>query len=107
MAVVVSGLGQSPVLGTVCGASCGAVTNFYLGRRWIFGAEKQGKRGQLARYLLVSATSLGFNAGGEWLLAVRLGLGYVIARAAVAVAVSLLWNYPMQRHFVFAVPRIP
>ena len=107
MVVLVSGAGLSPVLGTVAGATCGALSNFLLSRRWIFEAQGGAPSTQALRYLVVSATSLGLNAGGEWLLAVRLGLGYLLARAIVAVLVSLLWNYPMHRHFVFAVERIP
>lgn len=107
MALLVSGVGLSPVLGTVAGATCGAVSNFTLGRRWIFRAQGGAPSAQALRYLLVSACSLGLNAGGEWLLAVRLGLGYLLARAIVAASVSLLWNYPMQRHFVFAAERTP
>ena len=105
MAALVSGAHASPVLGTVVGAGCGAVTNFYLGRRWIFRVGAGAPSSQAARYLLVSAASLGLNAGGEWLLAVRLGVGYLLARTLVAIAVSLLWNYPMHRHFVFAAER--
>jgi putative flippase GtrA len=31
----------------------------------------------------------------------RLGLQYQLARALVSIAVSVLWNFPMQRHYVF------
>jgi putative flippase GtrA len=107
MVAITSGLTMSPVLGTVVGASCGALSNFYMGRHWIFAASSGDHGGQALRYTLVSAASLGLNALGEWLLAVRLGIPYVLARAMIAVAVSLLWNYPLHRHFVFAAPRSP
>ena len=44
---------------------------------------------------------IGVNALGEYGLHDRLGLHYFLARAIVAVAVSLLWNFPMHRYFVF------
>jgi putative flippase GtrA len=91
----------SPVVATVFGALSGAATNFTLGRRWTFRATDVAPAGQAARYAIVSAASLGWNALGEYGFATVLGLQYVVARALVAVAVSLLWNYPLQRYFVF------
>ena len=88
---------------TALGATAGGVTNFLLGRRWIFQAHGDAAGPQAVRYALVSAASAGWNALGEWLAHDRLGVQYLLARAMVAVLVSLLWNYPMQRHFVFRV----
>lgn len=93
-----------PSIATVVGAAIGAVTNFTLGRYWIFDRrDTLGGRapGQALRYALVSAASLALNAAGVWLLAERATLPYVIARTLVAVFVSLAWNFPMQRRFVF------
>jgi putative flippase GtrA len=100
MIVCVSVLGLSPVLGTVIGALCGAVTSFTLGRRWVFDARRGDLRSQALRYALVSAVSLCGNAGGEWLL-VRIGLQYIIARVVASTVVGIAWNFPMHRHFVF------
>jgi putative flippase GtrA len=105
MIVLVSGLGLGAVLATALGAAAGGVTNFVLGRTWIFRAHEAPAGGQAVRYFLVSGASLGWNALGEYLLHDRLRLQYVVARAIVAVAVSLLWNFPMHRGFVFGTPR--
>jgi putative flippase GtrA len=86
---------------TVLGASSGAVTNFQLGRHWVYSAGGDHAAPQAMRYAIVSAASAGLNALGEYGLHDRLGLHYFLARAIVAVAVSLLWNFPMQRYFVF------
>ena len=94
-------LSLSPVVGTVAGALCGAVTSFFLGRHWVFHRANSGAAGQLLRYAMVAGTSLGLNAMGEYLLVFRAGLGYVLARTIVAVTVSNLWNYPMHKFFVF------
>ncbi len=102
MISAVSLAGLSPVVGTVLGAGSGAVTNFLLGRNWAFEARHSPPAGQAVRYVFVSATSLGLNASGEWLLTAVLGMQYVMARVIVAAAVSLLWNFPLQRYFVFA-----
>lgn len=96
-----------PEVATAVGAFCGAITNFSLGRSWIFSAAKaQGNEGvrlgsQAARYALVSVVSLAWNTLGEALLYRGLGLQYFAARVVVAVVVSMAWNYPMHRWFVF------
>jgi len=101
MVLVVQLLHRTPVTGTVLGASCGAVTNFQLGRHFTFGTHSAGVGPQAFRYAMVSAASAGLNALGEYGLHDRLHLQYLSARIMVAVAVSLCWNFPLQRHFVF------
>ena len=91
----------SPVTGTAAGALCGAIASFFLGRHWVFHRADSGAAGQLFRYALIAGASLGLNATGEYLLVVRAGLGYVLARLIVAVTVSNLWNYPLHKFFVF------
>jgi len=106
MTILVQFAHIDPVPATALGAACGALTNFTLGRRWIF---RQGDelphappwREEALRYAVVSGTSLLLNTAGEFVLVHLLGVMYVAARAVIAVAVSLLWNYPMQRAFVF------
>jgi putative flippase GtrA len=100
MIACVEVLGMSPVAGTAVGSTLGAVTNFTLGRTWIF------RRGgsvpaQAVRYALVSAASAAWNSLGEHLLHDLAHVRYVLARAFVAFAVGLLWNFPMHRTFVF------
>ncbi len=101
MITMVSIVGLSAVQGTVIGASTGAITNFTMGRHFTFRAANRGARGQLIRYALVSAASLGWNALGEHLLAVVLGIHYVLARLITGTLVGFIWNFPMQRYFVF------
>ncbi len=100
MILCVSVFGLSPVVGTVLGALCGAVTSFTLGRRWVFDARRGDLGGQALRYAMVSAVSLCCNAGGEWLM-VRVGLQYILARVVASTAVGIGWHFPMHRHFVF------
>jgi putative flippase GtrA len=96
--------GLRPALATLLGAVSGGVTNFQLGRHWIFEARHEGAGGQALRYALVSGTSAALNAAGEYGAHDLLRIDYLAARAMVAVAVSLLWNFPMHRHFVFREP---
>jgi putative flippase GtrA len=101
MIVLVSLAGVPAVVGTVIGATCGAVTNFLLARAWVFSAREGRVHSQASRYALVSGGSLLWNAGGEYLLHDIARIQYVLARAMVAVAVSFFWNYPMHRAYVF------
>lgn len=94
-------LGISPVAGTALGATLGGITNFTLGRAWVFPRHSGRFRTQALRYALVSAGGAAWNALGEYLVFERAHIQYVLARSLVAVVVSLLWNFPMQRGFVF------
>jgi putative flippase GtrA len=101
MIALVEGLGASPVVATAIGAACGAVTNFTLGRRWIFTDHDRAAGPQALRYASVSAGSLALNTAGEGLVHGVLGVRYVLARVLVAIAVSVAYNYPLHRMFVF------
>ena len=93
-----------PVRATLVGATFGAVTNFLLGRRWIFEASRAAPVPQAARYAIVSGASAAWNTLGEHVLHDRVGLQYVVARVLVAVGVSVIWNFPLQRWWVFRAP---
>jgi putative flippase GtrA len=101
---LVQGLDLSPVAAAAIGASCGGLSNFALGRMWIFKRVAGSAPAQAVRYAVVSAASAGWNALGEHVLHDVARFQYVVARVIVAVAVSLFWNFPMQRHFVFQDP---
>ncbi|MDP9149228.1 MAG: GtrA family protein [Myxococcota bacterium] len=93
------------VSATVLGASLGAVTNFTLGRSWVFRAPSARDHSRVAmqgvRYALTATASAGFNALGEYVFHDVAHVHYLVARIVVAVAVGLLWNFHMQRRFVF------
>ncbi len=90
-------------IATLAGAGLGAVTNFSLGRSWVYrAAGARPPAEQALRYALVSGASAGLNALGEHLVLAWAGAHYAVARVVVSLAVSLLWGYPMQRYVVFA-----
>lgn len=101
MIALVESAGLSPEAATPIGAVLGAVTNFTLGRAWIFRRHTGHWTAQASRYALVSAASAGWNTLGEQLVHGMAHVQYVAARAFVSFLVSLLWNFPMQRAFVF------
>ena len=92
--------GLTPTSATAVGALCGALVAFALGRRWVFGADRDAMIVQALRYALVATLSLCLNVAGEAFL-VRAGIHYYVARVLVALAVGFTWNYPLQRYWVF------
>ena len=96
-----------PVVATVVGASCGAVTNFLINRTFTYQAREGRVREQAWRFVLVSGASLGLNALGEYTFHNVFGLQYMLARVITSIIVSNGWNYPMLRFFVFSVRRTP
>jgi putative flippase GtrA len=101
MIACVSLLGVHPAVATAGGAALGATVNFLLGRHWIFPEGRATAGGSAVRYALVSAVSLGLNSAGEYVLVSLARVQYVFARVLVAIAVSVAWNFPMHRGFVY------
>ncbi len=94
-------LGVYPTRATAIGALSGAVLNFALARAWIFDTHRGSMHAQALRYALVAMGSLLLNVAGEHLAFTILGLNYVVARLMVSLGVSILWNFPLHRSFVF------
>jgi putative flippase GtrA len=101
MILAVERFALAPALATAMGAVLGALTNFALGRTWIFRYGSGHWGSQAMRYAVVSGASAGWNTLGEYLMHDAALVPYVSARVVVSIAVSLLWNFPLQRRFVF------
>ena len=93
------------VLATFLGTVLGATSNFLINRRWAFASADGHAWHQAARYLAVQAGSAALHTSGVWLLTRFGGVRYLIAKVVVAVGAFLVWNYPMNHCFVFAVRR--
>jgi putative flippase GtrA len=107
MSALVRLLGVSAPLATAFGAGVGGITNFAMGRSWIFAASEGHAGHQAWRYAVVSGVSLLLNSLGEYILHDRLGIQYLLARVIVAATVSVGWNFPIQRAFVYRRPARP
>jgi len=101
MILLVEALGAPPTAAAAVGATLGGVTNFILGRSWIFRSRSGAASWQAARYAMVSGCSAAWNALGEHIVHDLGHVRYLVARAFVAFAVGVLWNFPMHRRFVF------
>jgi putative flippase GtrA len=89
------------------GALIGAITNFTANKLWTFKTHKTPFWVEAPRYLAISLTSLLLNTGGVILLTEGLHWNPLVAAALVGVLVSLCWNLPLHRHYVFRVDARP
>ena len=86
---------------TAIGAFAGAVTNFTINKVWTFRTHQTPVSVEVPRYAAISLTSLLFNTAGVVLLADGLKWNPVMARILVGLTVSVAWNMPLHRWFVF------
>lgn len=92
----------APVAGAAfCGAAAGAVTNFALNKYFAFRDRSPIHGRQLARFGLVAVATAVLMAIAMQLVAVKLGVPYLIAKLVCAAAVFAVWTYPAQRRIVF------
>jgi putative flippase GtrA len=105
VAALVSRFGVAPPLATLWGCGFGGLLNFTINRRWAFASSTTVQSSAL-RYALVSATSALLNSGGVALLlavsALTFVVPYQIVWWLVRGVVSVFYNFPLQRRFVFA-----
>jgi putative flippase GtrA len=93
--------GAPVALAAFCGAAAGAVTNFVLNKYLAFRDRSPISGRQLARFGLVAVATAVLMAGAMQLVAVELGVPYVIAKLLCAALVFAAWTYPAQRRIVF------
>jgi putative flippase GtrA len=82
-------------------ASLGAIVNFTVSKLYAFRDPRPTRVGQLATFALVALTTAVFVATSVHLLAVDVGLPYLVAKALASGGVFLVWSYPAQSRIVF------
>jgi putative flippase GtrA len=94
-----------PVAGAAfCGAAAGGVTNFALNKYVAFRDRSPITGRQLARFGLVAVAAAMLMAIAMQLVAVELGVPYLIAKLVCAAGVFAVWTFPAQRRLVFRRP---
>lgn len=88
-------------LASFFGALAGGIVNCYVNYRWVFDKQKQRKPYLMLKYFVVWSISILLNTSGTWFFTELSGVNFIIIKAIVAVVVAILWNYQMQRIFVF------
>ena len=83
------------------GALIGAITNFTVNKVYTFKSRENSVLVEVPRYAAISLTSLLLNTVGVILLTEGLRWNPLAAAAVVGICVSLGWNLPLHRIFVF------
>ncbi len=103
------------VLATFIGAVCGGVVNCIINYKWTFKSQDVKKKYIAIKYLSVWLGSIFLNTYGTYLVTELLGkftwlrdyLGehfdnvFILPKLVVSLLVGFLWNYNMQRLFVY------
>lgn len=89
------------VIASATGTICGGVINFLIGRNWVFQSKKRKAHQQAIRYGIVWAGNLLLNTGGMWVVTKILKMHFVAAKLFVSFTVGFLYNYNLQKRFVF------
>lgn len=116
--VLVQWCATAVVSAAAAGTVTGGIINFLIGRHWVFQAgdahgtptaEHKTLIGvpvttvrQLGKYALVWTGNLFLNTGGVYLFACEAGLHYTTSKVTTSLLVAFLYNYPLQKNFVFS-----
>lgn len=92
-------LGYQPAV--IIGAICGGITGFLLGKYWAFVSLETKTAFQALKYFPVMGASILLNFGGVVLLVAQFGIQYIIAKAIVAIAIGIGFNFTLHRYYVF------
>ncbi len=84
------------------GALSGGIVNCIMNYRWVFDDTQELKKRAIAlKYAIVWTGSILLNTAGTYVLTELSGQYFIFAKIVVAVSVALLWNYQLQRLFVY------
>lgn len=98
-------VGCHVTLAAFLAAVLGGITNFVINKYWAFADRTPLEIRQLTLYAVVSLVTAAFTATSLHILAVVIGVPYLIAKAVAAGLVFFLWTYPAQARIVF--PCVP
>lgn len=94
-------IGTWYVISNAIGAAFGAITNFFLGRNWVFNSTNNKIANQAFRYFLVATGSMILNTLGVYLLTEFTALNYIYSKIIVAILIAFTFNFLLQKYFVF------
>lgn len=94
-------LGTYYLAASITGTICGGITNFLLGRNWVFASREQEITLQMLRYFLVWGGSLILNAVIVFIGTDFLEIKYWVSKIIASLIVGIGYNYVLQKVFVF------
>lgn len=86
---------------SIIGTIAGGVVNFFINRHWVFRSSATSIYYQSKRYFLIWSGNLLLNALGLYLLIDVGGLYYITAKVITSLLVAIMYNYPLQKKYVF------
>lgn len=86
---------------SITGTISGGITNFLLGRVWVFDAMQKKIPRQAFRYLLVWIGNLLLVSGGVFMVTEYARLTPLASKIIVSLIVGFTYNYMLQKKFVF------
>ena len=89
------------LLASVLGTLSGGIVNFTMNRRWVFNARDKKIHFQAIKYLLVWVGNLVLVSAGVFILTNYGGFSYLVSKITVSLIVGILYNYVLQKGFVF------
>lgn len=101
VSVILERLGLWYFYAAFLGAFSGGVVNCTVNYRWVFHSQGQKKKYVALKYFFVWGISILLNTGGTYVLTEISGVYFLFSKVVVAVVVAIMWNYQMQRLFVF------
>lgn len=97
----VEALGFWYLAGSSTGTILGGMTNFSMGRHWVFKGGERERNIQLLRYLVVWTGYLALTTTGVYVLTHFGHLNYLVSKLSVSLFLAIAYNYPLQKRFVF------
>ncbi len=90
-----------PVAASISGTVFGGIIHFFVGRGWVFRVAGNKISKQAVRYVLVWTGNLLLNTAGVYLAVKVAGIDIAVSKLMVSLFVSLAYNYPLQKRYVF------
>ena len=89
------------VLASMTGTICGGITNFLIGKHWVFSAGGGNTVRQALKYIIVWCGNLILNTSGVYICVKLANMEYVFSKLLVSLIVAFGYNYPLQKKYVF------
>ena len=102
LVLLVEVFGVAIPIAAFCASSAGAVMNFVLNKYVAFRDRSPITLSQVVKFGAVAGATALLMALAMKLVAVELGVPYVLAKLLCAITVFMLWTYPAQRRLVFS-----
>ena len=83
------------------GTIVGGITNFSIGRNWVFRGGERERNIQLFRYFLVWTGYLVLATSGVYLLTHFGHFNYLVSKVTITLFLAIAYNYPLQKGYVF------